>query len=103
MSTPTHEIDIYPVGVLADLQKFIHMPDRRAARYALRRAFRIPFLCAKGRDWRAFRNCFNGYLAEPRKLPTGLARCGSGWTRGRAYRSLQRHMQAASAKEYGHR
>jgi hypothetical protein len=34
---------------------------------------------------------FNGYLAEPTPFPDGMHRCGSGWTRKRALRSLRRN------------
>lgn len=43
----------------------------------------------KARKWRQAKNYFNGYLAEHSEL--GM-RAGTGWTRGRAYRDLARHL-----------
>jgi hypothetical protein len=87
-----NEIDIYPVGLLEALRRFVHTPDRRRARRKLIADCRYPLGQARRRNWRAVRNWFNGYLAEPRELPAALTRCGKGWTRGRAYRDLQRHL-----------
>lgn len=44
------------------------------------------------RKWRAVKNTLNGYVAEPRELAEGFTRCGTGWTKARALRSLARHM-----------
>ncbi|MFC8832326.1 hypothetical protein ACFT8V_03890 [Streptomyces griseoincarnatus] len=83
------DIVIYPVGLLAHWQHFIHNPDRKAARRRFRLDLRYPFRQARARNWRAVKNYFNGYLAEHATLGT---RCGTGWTRGRAYRDLARHL-----------
>lgn len=83
-------VDIYPVGLLMDLQYFVHSPDRRSARRTLRASILTLVRHVREGDWREFKNHFNGYIAEPRDWMPGLARCGSGWTRGRAYRDLQR-------------
>lgn len=92
-------IDIYPVGILADLHEWANNPDRREAWRRLRydvRAHGWRYL--RNRDWRSLRRWFaNGYLAEPAKWPDGLTRCGSGWTRGRALRDLQRRTAALEA------
>ncbi|KXK63377.1 hypothetical protein AWW66_03425 [Micromonospora rosaria] len=87
-------IDIYPVGVLADLLML-----RRARRYgalgwALRRlAQTLRYVARRARagQWREVKGAFNGYLAEPTPFPAHLRRCGSGWTKRRAMRSLHRH------------
>ena len=87
-----NEIDIYPVGLLRDLRDFIHSP--KPLRQRLRRllydldigvTYRI-----RRRSWRALRNYLNGYLAEHQTRGT---RCGHGWTRGRAYNDLMRHLK----------
>jgi hypothetical protein len=83
------DITIYPVGLLADLAQFIHNPDREWARRKLRNALGHPLRNARRRNWRAVKSYFNGYLAEHAHLGT---RCGTGWTRGRAYRDLARHL-----------
>lgn len=92
-------VDVYPVGVLAPLL-FIRNAARRrhsgGVRFGLRRLRgEARYITARARDgnWRAVKNCFNGYLAEPRKWPEdgSLRRCGSGWTKKRAMRSLYRH------------
>lgn len=89
------EIDIYAVGLLHDLQIFIHSPQSlrrrwRSLRCRLRRGIwdRI-----RQRNWRALRNYFNGYLAEHATCGT---RCGHGWTRGRAYNDLMRHLSGTT-------
>lgn len=40
--------------------------------------------------WRELKNEFNGFLAEPYYWPDELIRCGSGWTKRRALRSLHK-------------
>lgn len=91
------KIDVYPVGVLAGL-----LWARRAARRGLwrvawdhlRSELRYVVQQAQARRWRAVRNALNGYLAEPIPAPEGLRRCGHGWTRRRAMRSLRRELAA---------
>ena len=89
----TGTVDVYPVGLLHDL----HLMHCGA--WTIRRTLyelRYPIRQARAGHWQACRNYFNGYLAEPSVWPDGLARCGSGWTRHRALRSLQRHLAAAT-------
>ena len=80
-------IETYPVGLLADLKQHRH---RRGAAY-LRRQI-------EARNWRAVRNYFNGYLAEWHYPPEGMnhLRCGKGWTRAAARRSLGRRIVKAN-------
>ena len=93
------KIDIYAVGLLHDLAQFIHTPARSHARSMLWYRLHYPFKQARAGKWRAVRQWFNGYLAEPSEWPEGLTRCGTGWTRGRAYRDLQRRALAALGSE----
>lgn len=86
------QTEVYPVGLLHDLQLFIHNPDRKQARQRLRSSLRYPLGQARARNWRALRNYFNGYLAEHPMSP----QCGHGWTRGRAFRDLTRHLADAT-------
>jgi hypothetical protein len=83
-------VDVYPVGLLRDLLQFTHGLHRPRALRRLRHSFRYPLRQARAGDWRAVRNYFNGYLAEPASWPPGVTRCGSGWTRRRALRDWQR-------------
>lgn len=83
------DITIYPVGLLHDLAQFVHAIDRKAARRSLRAALLREWDRIKARNWRSAKSYFNGYLAEHATLGT---RCGTGWTRGRAYRDLARHL-----------
>lgn len=85
------DIEIYPVGLLADWQHFVHNPDRNDARRSLRASLRREWERIKTRNWRAAKNYFNGYLAEHAHAGN---RCGTGWTRGRAYRDLARHLNS---------
>lgn len=95
-------IDVYAVGVLYDLiilGRAIRRRDGRAIRWALGclgRRSRLLWDWARVGNWRAVKNSFNGYLAEPVAFPAGLRRCGSGWTRKRALRSLARHARKAA-------
>lgn len=83
------DIVVYPVGLLHDWQQFVHAIDREAARRTFLGSLRREWGRVKDRKWRAAKNYFNGYLAEHAHLGT---RCGTGWTRGRAYRDLARHL-----------
>ena len=87
-----HGIGTYPVGVLAALL------TRRGRLRALRQVARYMAHQAKRHNWRAIRNCWNGYLAEWHYPPAGVVvyRCGSGWTRRAALRSLGRNIVAAN-------
>lgn len=91
MRVDEHGIGTYPVGVLAALLR----RDRVAA---LRGELRYLRHQAKRRNWRAVRNSFNGYLAEWHYPPEGVIvyRCGSGWTRRAALRSLGRNVVVAN-------
>ncbi|MGC5033058.1 hypothetical protein [Micromonospora sp. DT229] len=95
--TTTGPVDIYPVGVLACLLRVrraiaTRRPDLiRWALIDLRVTARtLAWRIRKG-DWRAVKSAFNGYLAEPNPFPDHMSRCGSGWTKRRAMRSLRRH------------
>lgn len=87
-------IDVYPVGMLANLRhawrSWRHPKvDNRHAWIYIRYAFRSSARHIRNRQWRELKNDFNGYLAEPTPWPEGATRCGSGWTRKRALRSLR--------------
>ncbi|MGK5677486.1 hypothetical protein [Actinoplanes sp. URMC 104] len=97
------EIDVYPVGWLKELQLFrraLHAgPDaRRWAAGRLRRQARSNLRHIRRRQWRDLKNTFNGYLAEPYEFPAGVTCCGTGWTRARARRDLDRLVRAAGAR-----
>lgn len=83
------DITIYPVGLLHDLALFVHAIDRTWARRHLRASLHREWERIKARNWRSAKSYFNGYLAEHATLGT---RAGTGWTRGRAYRDLARHL-----------
>lgn len=84
-------VDVYPVGLFADLKRLRN--DLAIRHPAAWRRFRLALALEgnrlRGRRWRAAWNYFNGYLAEHQRLGT---RCGHGWTRRRARRSLARHL-----------
>lgn len=85
-------IDIYPVGLLADLKHFRHP----ATRGRLRRGLSYLRERARDRNWRAVRSYFNGYLAEVNYPPEELRHtlCGRGWTKRAAASSLGRRLYA---------
>ncbi len=110
------KIDVYPVGVLADLKRAwraLTLPTGRfpaalsspvtpswrlsQARYMLRHSWRTVVRQVKARKWRDLKNAFNGYLAEPDVFPPGnyRRRCGTGWTQRRALRSLHRRLPSS--------
>lgn len=89
MSTDTPAgIDVYPVGLLADL-RFLYGTVRRAPRHTPE-AWR-KLTNGWRQSWRQ-QSYWNGYLAEP-KVDNAWRRAGHGWTRRRAVRSLERHLQ----------
>jgi hypothetical protein len=107
------KIDTYPVGALADLLgAWRYLTGKNGdggsaeqppwswrieqARYCLSRIRRTAVRHVRARQWRELKNTFNGYLCEPTPLPDGLCRCGSGWTRRRARRSLDRHLASVA-------
>lgn len=101
-------IDIYPVGWLAALLRLrrayaadFPAEHRAEARAHTRGAVRYQLRCnveqIRARKWRELKNTFNGYLAEPTPFPAGVRRCGSGWTKRRAGRSLHRQLAAAAS------
>lgn len=85
------DVEIYPVGLLAAWQHFVHNPDRRDARRSLRASLRREGEWIRARNWRAAKSYLNGYLAEH---ACAGSRAGTGWTRGRAYRDLARHLNS---------
>jgi hypothetical protein len=85
----TKDVTIYPVGLLQALSQFVHAVDRDHARRKLVHSLRYVLTQARARNWNAVRNYFNGYLAEHAYAGS---RAGTGWTRGRAYRDLARHL-----------
>lgn len=94
------KVDVYPVGVLSEVRRMIsywrHPPpvgNRRAAASSLRWMWRGISRKVRDRKWRELKSYFNGYLAEPTPWPADVTRCGSGWTRQRALRSLRRQVR----------
>jgi hypothetical protein len=94
---PTEEfglVAIYSVGVLSAIQydftRLISRGKKGPRRSRIAQVVRYLRYQLKRRDFRACRNAFNGYLAEP-IADRPIGRCGSGWTKRRALRSLYRH------------
>lgn len=79
MSNKIAGIEVYPVGLLADIK---HKKYRQIVKHI--------WNLIQSRKWSALRNHFNGYLAEWSFPPKGvvLTKAGSGWTKGSALRSL---------------
>jgi hypothetical protein len=102
--TPKPAIEVYPVGLLSDLLvlgRAMRLRRRQGILWALGRVlacFRYMVHQARQGNWRAVKNTFNGYLAEPVAFPERLRRCGSGWTKKRALRSLNRHLRRAGVE-----
>lgn len=107
------KVDIYPVGALGNLlSAWGHLTGRYGRgdaatpppwlwriekfRECLRHLRRTVVRQVRARQWRELKNAFNGYLAEPTPFPEGVTRCGSGWTKRRARRSLDRQIALAS-------
>lgn len=93
-------VDVYPVGILRSMIDsrnnlrawFWHAAATRPVPGYLRLTLRLMRSQIEQRKWHDLRNNFNGFLAEPLTWPAGgtLHRCGSGWTRKRAIRDLER-------------
>lgn len=73
---------IYPVGLLNDIK-------RKRVRYGLKHY--LWSYCIKRKNWRAARMYFNGYLAEHEH---GGHNAGSGWTKNRANRRVEKICKA---------
>lgn len=84
-------VDVYRVGI------FDHV-HHHGWREGVRREWRFLRTVTAERNWRAVKNSFNGWLAEPTPWPDGLNRCGSGWTRRRAVASLRRQCAKAGQR-----
>jgi hypothetical protein len=91
------QVDIYRVGWLHTLwyAARIFRTRPRGAREAWRNIWaqvRCDAHYVRHRRWHSLKSSFNGYLAEPYHWPAdgALRRCGSGWTKARAMRSLRR-------------
>lgn len=102
------KIDIYSVGWLHTLQRayrYFRHPisplGRKQAWRELRTEWRYTVKQIKRKKWRAVKNSFNGYLAEPEIFPPGdyRRRCGTGWTKDRALRSLHRRLPKANKND----
>lgn len=85
-------VSVYAVGVLSALHTAGRMRRRGMAnwRYPLQTQCRYLWRLARRREWRSIRQSFNGYLAEPCPWPEHMTRCGRGWTKRAALRSLKR-------------
>lgn len=85
-------IEVYPVGMWHDwkLRKLGKMTS--GAKYLRAQIGK--------RNWRAVRNYFNGYLAEWHYCPEGVnhTKCGRGWTKRAALRSLGVHIAESNTK-----
>lgn len=110
MTNSDLRIDVYPVGVLKRLLHTWHVLTARKfpasvgppswlwrlsrARISLGYIPKTVARHLRARNWRALKNAFNGYLAEPYEFPPGDYRrcCGTGWTKARALRSLGRRL-----------
>jgi hypothetical protein len=95
-NTRSGEVDVYPVGLLADFRRWRSARRNEPpehARWVRRQAVGYLVRRLRERRFRAVRMAFNGYLAEPRDWPEGLRRCGSGWTQRRARRDLERRVR----------
>lgn len=85
-------VEVYPVGLFSDARHLVMsvlhprpttIPSRwKVAAHLLRRMAKSS---RRGSWW-------NGYLAEPLDAHLPWYRCGHGWTRRRALRSLDRHL-----------
>ena len=84
-------IDVYPVGWMAVWRDPIGTEFRGEWRRMVDNI--------KRRRWRAVRNMFNGYLAEPVGVSMLWHRCGHGWTKRRALADLARHLQEVNPDE----
>lgn len=110
------KIDVYPVGALAELLRaWRYLTARRFpatvgppawswrirnARASLGHIRKVVVRHVRARNWRAMKSTFNGYLAEPYEFPPGdyVRRCGTGWTKARALRSLERRLPSRATE-----
>ena len=91
--------DIYPVGALKTMlmvRSALRHRNWRGAWNQLGHERRTIQRIIRFGKWRALKNHFNGYLCEPNPFPRGVTRCGSGWTKRRAARSMDRQILRAA-------
>jgi hypothetical protein len=92
------DAEVYTIGLFSDLTQFIHNPDRKQARAHLRAGLKRMAGHIRRGDWGTARRYFDGYHAEHPWSP----RVGTGWTKGRAFRDMLRHLdQAVTAAPEG--
>lgn len=99
----THpDVEVYTVGVLEKILAVrraygshvafsLRAKAREHAWRALRNEGKRAVIHVRHGNWRAVKNQFNGYMAEPYHFPAHMRRCGTGWTYKRAMRSLRRN------------
>ncbi len=93
-----YRIDIYPVGVLKTLQYCISAVkhgEYRIARNRFKYQLKTLWRHIKGRRWHTLKCQFNGYLCELTPWPEDVKRCGSGWTKMRAIKSMIKQVDKA--------
>lgn len=102
------EIDVHATGVLSELQAVGRCLDPTwPRRYRGPRELPAPTAGWRRKALRHFgrrllralprRNAWHGYHAEPCVMPPGVKRIGTGWTRRRALRSLERYIAEAAS------
>jgi hypothetical protein len=91
--TTNVEFDIYPVGLFLVIRTYrgARRTSKARSRAVLFSRLYDPIACARAGNWRAAKNFFNGYLAEPKHELPNFIRCGSGWTKKRAVRSFWKY------------
>jgi len=89
------EVNVYPVGIGRDLRGW--WLGTQARQVTIRRIRRSVGRRVAECEWHALKCYLNGYLAEPgdEVSQAGLRRCGRGWTKRQALRSLRRRMRKA--------
>lgn len=100
------EVDVYPVGLMSEIctvrRRLEFFGLSLSSFQPLGKTVKYLRFQLRKRNLRAVRkHLFNGYLAEPVVWPEDrwLTRCGSGWTRNRAVRDLQRRYRNAAPRQ----
>jgi hypothetical protein len=87
-------LDVYPVGIFRD---FIN--SRRLKKLGKSKKYQLHLndirVHIRKKEWHSIKSTFNGYLAELDPWPENMQCCGTGWTRRRAVRDIQRGIRKA--------
>lgn len=98
-----NEWSTYRVGLFANLfhaWRAFRLGEAAFGRQYLKREVRVLWRYLRSGKWHELRMHLGGFHCEPEPFPEGATRCGSGWTRNRARRSMARNIPTPGKRLY---